>query len=140
MTKQQVRRFIRHFDIDSKIIIKYLPEHVITPNYPAVVSNLDDGYLLELSIKNFLHCKNKVYLKAILVHELGHIVAFNSNIKITSFSFDEYIANKWALQITKKKGFLKIHRELKSIIDSWKTYTWNQEGGVFRRYIKAASM
>ncbi len=139
MNKQQVEKFINKFDLPSKIIVKFLPESEMTPYYPAQVSELEDGsYLLELCRKEFLYHKDEIYLKALLVHELGHIATFH--ITFQSSSYDEYIAHRWALRVTFKKRFFRIHRELQLMIESWKNFTWNEDGGIYRRYIVAASI
>jgi hypothetical protein len=139
MTKSQILNFLKIFSLQAKIVIKFVPRSKTGEFYPCQVSEIDDKlYLVELSRKDFIHNKDQLYLKALLLHELGHIAA--SCLKIKNPSIEEYTAHKWALNITKKRKYLKLHYELCAMLESWREYTWNEDKGSFRKYIIASYM
>ena len=139
MTKTQVLNFLRLFSLQTKVIIKFVPESEIGELYPCQVSLIEDRTcLLELSRKQFMYNKDQIYLRALLLHEIGHIVA--AYLKIKSTSVEEFTAHKWAIDITKKRKYNRLHNELRAMLESWREYTWNEDKGAFRRYIQASKI
>jgi hypothetical protein len=135
MVKDQVIRFIANI-VPYKIKVKYVSSSEILECYAAQISKLNDSsYLLELNRKIFLYDIDMTYLKATLLHELGHITTTHRK-----RSMEEYKAHQWAIRTAHRRRFTKIHKELIALKKSWKTFTWNQENGHYRCYIKAATI
>jgi len=139
MTKLQVFNFLRLFALQSKVIIKFTSESKLGEFYPCQVSETEENmYLLELSRKVFMYNKDQIYLRALLLHEIGHILV--SPLKIKSTTIEEYAAHNLAINITKKRKYSKLHKELRAMLESWRIYTWNEDNGAFRRYIQASKI
>ena len=139
MTKLQIFNFLRLFALQSKVIIKFVPTSEIGELYPCQVCEVEKNvYLLELSRKEFMYNKDQIYLKALLLHEIGHILI--NHLKIKSATIEEYTAHNLAINITKKRKYSKLHKELCAMFESWRIYTWNEDNGTYRRYIKASKI
>jgi hypothetical protein len=136
MNKKQVIKFISKFNLKYKIIIKYISSKEID-DYDAFVSLEDNNYFIFLNRKLFLYNNNINELKAIIMHEIGHIET-NKMFKYRKESLNEYEAHRWALKTSYKYKYFKIFNELVEYLNDWYETSYNEDNGRYRVYIKAA--
>lgn len=75
--------------------------------------------------------------QAILLHEVGHLLAGNFRSIVES----ELMAHLTAMDISKHNKWKDIYHELLVMLLSWSTdFSWNEEGGKWRPYIKASRL
>jgi hypothetical protein len=134
MKKQLVLKFIKRYT-KRKVVIKYLSNKELTENHPCQMSLKDDKvFIIELNRKWYLYNRDETLLKALLLHEVGHIEKYNS---YCNRSMEEYLAQEWALKTALGFRLFRIRQKLLDMFNEWGSYKWNEENGALRRYIKA---
>ena len=131
MTQNQLVKFIRlHGGKDIEVKFKSL------------------GFYAGLAfpLENRIELDNKLPLtiswleESLLLHEIGHLKRDNSmNKKMHKSSvMREYVAQKWALDYARDNLMYDIYVDLVNATRDWASYSWNRDGGKWRKYRLAA--
>jgi len=142
MKKADIEAFVNKLSPFSPIRIKFLSENEIGELYANADYILDrsTGRVVNRTIqinRRLFSQESLTEQQAILMHEIGHF----ENPRIRRSDEREAAAHLWAFKKARQKGWKKIERVLIEFMVSYdRNYTWNQDGGAWRRYIKAASI
>lgn len=138
MKKIDIIKFINRFKLPYIISVKFVSSIVLEDLFAAQVYISDDLATIELNKKIFMYSKDTTYLKALILHELGHI--YVSEFKIKNPHIEEYSAHNFALKTALSHRLIKVHKELLLMLEEWEEYKWNECRGQLRPYIKAVSI
>jgi hypothetical protein len=134
MNIKQVRRFVKRIS-NGSLTVKYSNDSSM--RYVAACACIKDDEIW-LSRKHFMG-SNDLFQRSCLLHEIGH---FNDNRKIWDH-VGELNAHLWAIKKANSLGWCRIKKHMiKEIKEYWhppKT-TWNEDSGMWRKYIKASKM
>jgi hypothetical protein len=136
--KKQVIDFLYKVIKDEELeiypFIKYESLHINTICQNKIsISKLEPNLRLcqiGLNRKYFCVVKDSTFLKASLLHEIGHAVFF-----INSKVDNEFYAHMWAIEKAEKMGMPKVVNQLIIMILEWGEIDWNDLQG--RRYLLA---
>jgi hypothetical protein len=134
MKKELILDFAKKILSDNfpKTIINFVPDYAIKPFCAQTIAK-DTYFLIQLSKKKFLYEMNSIEVKALLLHELGHVATHGK-----CDSEDEYLAHKWAMKIARKNKLKKVYEELQKLLDEWLELKWNEDKGAYRSHIRAS--
>jgi hypothetical protein len=120
--KHQVIKFVNNFNIPYEIIIQFTPSSKMFPFDPVDFSKVEDNdiFYLHLNKQIFHSEKDLTFLKACILHGLGHVATFYSS------GENDINAHKWALQAAFNKKYYKIYRELCSMLEYREHLIWNE--------------
>jgi hypothetical protein len=105
-------------------------ENHICDGCPACIDENDTIWINKYMFNKY----DPMEQKAILLHEAGHVV-----IGFLRTSTDtEYYAHLWAMRVAKSNGWIGLYKTLETTIISWSNFDWNEDKGMWRRYIKAS--
>jgi len=140
MKKAQLEKFIEKFLPDTMVSIRYFSDKEFRENIGEHGANCvpleyegQKIMLLAINRSAFNHTYPDDVLKAVMMHEIGH--AKNNKDR---GSQAEYTAHRWALNKSKKLGMKDVVRVLRYMVKEWSRHGWNEDGGIYRKYIIAS--
>lgn len=132
MKKKEVEKLIKECLPNKKVTVKII-SNIQMSGWAASISINDNNIIMSLNRSIFLSKDNRADQIGIILHEIGH--TFNNTRSVVE---DEYLAQKWAIITTRRKGWKDVEEALRNDILSWGEYTWNEKNGEYRRYILAS--
>lgn len=149
MNRKQIARFVKKINYGEKIEIEYIKSRDKT-NFLCAQAGINrfvkDGQLYIVSLlqinKDSPKTLHESELKAILLHEVGHLHTGyrRKGNKITnkSVSVCEYEAQVWALERCRELKMNILKRGVVQILLNWRDFDWNSDNQVYRRALKMA--
>ncbi len=106
---------------------------IIPPQFDAFVPTNN----IILVSKDVVMSNFNASIRALLLHEIGHIYTYRRYGRIKS----EYDAHKWALWYSKKHNMFLEYNELLKLAEWWvEKFNWNKKGESKRTYIIVGKM
>lgn len=138
MKKQDIVQFMSSILPDLTISIKYYSNKEYSKYFgvggACIVLIAKESIVLVAINKSEFNwsCPNH-WMKAVILHEAGHVKYYNTN-----GWFSEFVAHRWAINKAHKMKLPKVANALNKITKQWKNIRWNQEQGKLRKYILAS--
>lgn len=129
MNRQQISDFLKKAYSKKEFKFKYGSNRQCEGS-PAAVDNNNTIWINRFRFKYY----KPIEQKGILLHEIGHVLIGRLQSEVNS----ELWAHIIAIKLAKKNKWKKIQKELEKTITDWVTdYKWNEQNGVYRKYILA---
>lgn len=129
-----VYNVIKDEELEIIPIVKIVPmeDYVVGSNLISFSDSNTKLRVCQISLnKKYFYAYNKHFIKANLLHEIGHAIVSNK-----STVDEEFYAHLWAINKANKMNLPLVIKNLIEIIDTWATFHWNITEN--RRYILAA--